>query len=370
MSSELMSLLSADLPVTLRRNLAPDNLMGAENDSEALILFLNKAGSRSDETRRRYEREVIRFTAYLYNELHANYQAVRLKHLQSYLYFIQNLPTHWLQPGILKGQPQRILFKGSIKPGKSTDQVIDVLSAFFTFLERNRYTSGNPATSLVRSGEKQARGNTTVRYFYENEWKFVRECLNHMPTNTLKQVNESTRSRYILSICYGLALRESELTQHSCGDIHPDGDGSYYLSVLGKGRKRRRLPLNEGVQQQIVRYRQYHGFSGLLGDSFPLAPRTRKAAGQLAALTSRGLRFWWQSFMSYCADQTEDELLSHRLRELPFHSIRHTALTHLAQRMDIEDLAIFAGHDSINTTSQYYHAEAHRLKTMSSEHYI
>lgn len=371
MNHELTTILTQSLStIGQHNNIAPDNLMGAQNDSEALMLFLNKAGSRSDETRRRYEREIIRFTAYIYNELQINYQSVRLKHLQIYLNFIQNLPENWLQPGILQGQPHRVLFKDSIKPGKSTDQVIDVLSAFFTFLERNRYTLGNPVASLVRSGEKRARGNTTIRYFYDHEWKFVKQCLNAMPLNSPKERNEAARSRYILSLCYGLALRESEMTQHTCIDIHPDGEGSYFLSILGKGRKRRRLPINDTLQEQIILYRQYHRIDGLYGDSFPLAPRTRKADGELSSLTSRGLRFWWQSFMAYCANQTDDKLLAHRLTDVPFHSIRHTALTHLARGMDIEDLAIFAGHDSINTTSQYYHAEAGRLKKMSASHFI
>lgn len=368
--NEIITDLSASLPPALQTNLATDNLMGANNDGEALSLFLNKAGARSVETHRRYERETVRFTAYLYKELGANYQAVRLKHLQAYLYFIQNLPPHWLSPGILGGQPERILFKGSIKPGKSTDQVIDVLSTFFTFLEKNRYTQGNPAVSLVRSGEKQARGSYTIRYFYDHEWQFVRQCLNSMPTGTLRQRNEAARSRYILSICYALGLRESEMTGHSCQDIHPDGQGAYYLSVLGKGRKRRTLPINETLQKQIMDYREYHNLEGLHGDNFPLAPRTRRAAGQLAPLTSRGLRFWWQSFMEYCASQTEVDQLAQRLKDIPFHAIRHTALTHLALHMDIEDLAIFAGHDSINTTSQYYHAETHRLKTKAASHFI
>ena len=349
---------------------ANDNLMGAGNDGEALALYLNKSGARSDETRRRYERETIRFTAFLYKELHIDYQSTRLKHLQAYLYFIQNLPDHWLKPGILPGQPERVLFKESIKSGKSTDQVIDVLSSFFSFLDKNRYVMGNPAVSLVRSGEKTARGNNVVRYFYTNEWEFLKHCLERMPRNTLKQINEAERTRYIISIGYTLALRESELTQHHCNDIHPDGHGGYYLSVLGKGKKRRVVPLNNHLLQQIEQCRLYHGLEGVFGDSFPLAPRTRKSSGLLNSLSSRGLRFWWQSFMQYCANQTEDPRMAQRFCEMPFHSLRHTALTHLANRMDIEDLAIFAGHDSINTTSQYYHAEINRLKDKSSEHFI
>ncbi|UYM15850.1 tyrosine-type recombinase/integrase [Endozoicomonas euniceicola] len=347
-----------------------DNLMGARNDSEALTLFLNKSGSRSLETRRRYEREIIRFTAYIYQELAIDYAAVRLKHLQTYLHFIQNLPSHWLKPGVLPGKPDKVLFKSSIQPGKSTDQVIDVLSTFFGFLERNRYTLGNPAASLVRSGEKTARGSQVIRYFHEPEWEHVRQCLSSMPSSTHKEVMESMRTSFMIRMTYALALRESELTGQTCNDIHPDNEGGYYLSVLGKGRKRRNLPINPQLHETIKDYRSFYGYTGITGNSLPLAPRRRKSAGAVSGLTSRGLRFWWQGFMRFCAERTDDINLQYRLQEMPFHALRHTALTHLAQKMDIEDLAIFAGHDSINTTSQYYHVEARRLKTLTMDHQL
>lgn len=347
-----------------------DNLMGASNDSEALTMFLNKAGSRSDETRRRYEREIIRFTVFIYQELAIDYVAVRLKHLQTYLHFIQSLPPHWLQPGILPGQPEKLLFNDSINEGKSTDQVIDVLSTFFGFLDRNRYTMGNPATSLVRSGEKLARGSTVIRYFHEPEWQHVRTCLLSMPCTTPKEVQESSRTHFMIKLAYALALRESELTGQSCNDIHSDDDGGYYLSVLGKGRKRRNLPINTDLLHTIREYRHFHRRPGINTDTLPLAPRRRMNKGELTSLSSRGLRFWWQGFMQHCANCTPDIDLQYRLQEMPFHSLRHTALTHLARKMDIEDLAIFAGHDSINTTSQYYHAEAKRLKKLTLNHSI
>ena len=345
-----------------------DNLAGANNDSEILTLFLNKAGARSAETWRRYERETVRFTAWLYQEARVDYQHVRLKHLQLYLYHAQNLPEHWLKPGILPGQPERILFKASIKKGKSTDQIIDVLSSFFSFLERNRYTSGNPAVSLVRSGEKKARGSTVIRFFHDNEWQHLLHCLDNLPESTAARKAEKARTRFILSLGYSLALRESELTRHSCDDIHPDAEGNLYLSVLGKGRKRRQLPLNDSTQALIQDFREQHGLQGISGNHFPLAPRNRSSASGKTSLSARGLRFWWQAFMKHCASECHDEEVARRFLEMPFHSLRHTALTHLARLMDIEDLAIFAGHDSINTTSQYYHTEAKRLRQLVAEH--
>ncbi|WP_330927183.1 site-specific integrase [Candidatus Sororendozoicomonas aggregata] len=344
------------------------NLMGAHDDNDALVLFLNKAGTRSSETRRRYERETVRFTFFIYQELGINYKGVRLKHLQSYLHFIQNLPESWLSPGILPGSPDKILFKAPIKIGKSTDQVIDVLSTFFTFLEKNRYTLGNPAASLVRSGEKQAKGATVIRYFHDNEWAHLKECLDNMPIKTKLEQKEAERTRIIVATTYALGLRESEITGHSFADIHKDGEGDLYLSVLGKGRKRRQLPISSALYNQLLAFKSV--YFDEKNSIFPLAPRLRKSKGEITALSSRGLRFWWQAFMSHCAEQTSDIFLAERIRAIPFHALRHTALTHLARKMDIEDLAIFAGHDSINTTSQYYHAETKRLRALTKDHGI
>ncbi|MGI9279834.1 MAG: tyrosine-type recombinase/integrase [Endozoicomonas sp.] len=346
------------------------DMTGAANDSEILTLFLNKAAARSGETLRRYEREILRFSAWLYQDMGVGYKDVRLKHLQMYLHHVQNLPERWLKKGVLPGQPERILFKAPIKPGKSSDQVIDVLSSFFSFLEKNRYTLGNPAVSLIRSGEKLARGTTTIRFFHEEEWQHLLNCLDLQMQSEQIPESESARTRYIITLGYSLGLRESELTGHSCNDIHPDIEGGYFLSVLGKGRKRRQLPLNHQLVEQIKAFRQRFHYEGLFGDDFPLAPRTRRVQGQLSGLSSRGLRFWWQNFMDFCALRAQNSQQASRFTAMPFHALRHTALTHLARQMDIEDLAIFAGHDSINTTSQYYHTEARRLKKMTEAHYL
>ena len=344
------------------------NLIGARDDNDALVLFLNKAGTRSNETRRRYERETIRFTFFIYQELGINYKEVRLKHVQTYLHFIQNLPESWLKPGILPGSPDKVLFRASIKIGKSTDQVIDVLSTFFTFLEKNRYTLGNPAASLVRSGEKQAKGTTVIRYFHDNEWAHLKKCLDNMPMKTKLQQKQAERTRIMVAITYALGLRESEITGHSFADIHPDGEGNLYLSVLGKGRKRRHLPISSTLYHQMSVFKSV--YLDEKSHICPLAPRLRKSKEGITALSSRGLRFWWQTFMHYCAGQTSDIFLAERIRVIPFHALRHTALTHLARKMDIEDLAIFAGHDSINTTSQYYHTETKRLRALTKDHGI
>jgi site-specific recombinase XerD len=347
--------------------LVTKNTIGAVDDNEAIAIFLHKVGARSAETLRRYEREVTRFSAFIYLELNIDYKLVKLKHIQTYLAFIQSLPPRWLKPGLLAGTPKRVLFKRSVIPGKSVDQIINVLSSFFSFLHKTAYIDGNPFYGIAKTGEKYSRNYYIERYFYEEEWDFICECLNTMPEVTSKQKLEKHRSRYLFTLSYNLALRESELANHSCKHIVKLASGSYIIDILGKGRKKRQIPLNSVTIAEIISYRKTWGLANIQADDFPLAPSISSNKVGVKALSTRGIRYWWKTLMNYCATKTNDKIAV-RLPDLPFHTLRHTALTHLAKTVSIEDLAIFAGHDSINTTSYYYHSEISRMQELLVNH--
>lgn len=349
--------------------LASKNTIGANDDNEAIAIFLHKVGARSTETLRRYEREVTRFSAFIYLELKINYKLVKLKHIQTYLAFVQSLPPRWLKPGLLVGNPKRVLFKHSVIPGKSVDQVINVLSSLFTFLQNTSYIDGNPFYGIAKTGEKYSRNYHVERYFYNDEWSFICKCLQSMPTKTPRQLLEKSRTRYLFALSYNLALRESELANHSCKHITQISTGGYVIDILGKGRKKRQIPLNNVTVTEIINYRKTWGLISMQADDFPLAPSISSKKTGVTALSTRGIRYWWKSLMNYCAKQTNDKLAV-RLSSLPFHTLRHTALTHLAKTISIEDLALFAGHDSINTTSYYYHTELSRMQELLVAHSV
>jgi hypothetical protein len=94
----------------ITHSVSQKNTLGANDDNEAIAIFLHKVGARSAETLRRYEREITRFSAFIYLELNINYKLVKLKHIQTYLAFIQSLPPRWLKPGLLVGNAKRVLF--------------------------------------------------------------------------------------------------------------------------------------------------------------------------------------------------------------------------------------------------------------------
>ncbi len=348
------------------------NKLGVTSDREALVLFLRRAERRSQETLRRYTRELTRFTLFIRRERLKSYGECAVADIEVYVSFLHSPWTHWQRPGMDKSNPAKVLFPNAISPGKSTDQIITVLNSFFSYLLATGYISGNPVHGFDKSGEKHARGHGETRFFYEDEWQSVMTAIHHYPTHKPRHALEKARLEYVFSIAYGLGLRQSELTDHSCRDIRRDNSGELVLVIRGKGRRLRQLPVNDRVLQAIIKYRTLHNLEPFSHDDFPLAPCLRPVdnRGGFKRMSQRQVRKWFQQFMSHCAEtqKADDSDLPARLITKSFHSLRHTALSHLARQMDIEDLALFAGHEAITTTQQYYTPERQRLRELTQNH--
>ena len=348
------------------------NKLGVATDHDALALFLRRAARRSDETLRRYTRELVRFTAFLSHERLKKYGDCTVADIEVYVNFLHAPWLHWQQPGMDRTNPRKVFFPYAVKPGKSTDQIITVLNSFFSYLQATGYLTGNPVHGFDKSGEKVARGHGETRFFYEDEWAVIVKAIKHYPTDKERQILEKARLEYIFGVAYGLGLRQSEMTNHSCNDIRQDRYGDLVLTIRGKGRRLRQLPVNDSILQTIIRYRTFHKLDEFVRDGFPLAPCLRpvSADGSFRVMSPRQVRKWFAQFMEHCADiaRIDDEDLAQRLLSKSFHSLRHTALSHLAQKMDIEDLALFAGHEAITTTQQYYTPERQRLRELTEDH--
>lgn len=362
--------------LTLSAETSPDNRLGVNNDKDALALFLRRAERRSAETLRRYTRELIRFTAFIRKALNKGYPAITLADVEIYIAFLHDPWTEWKQPGINKEMPEKIYFPYAVTPGKSTDQIVAVLNSFFNYLHATGYSVGNPFSAFNRSGEKYAKGHGESRYFFRDEWEVVLDSIKDYPQKTEREALEKSRLTYIFTLTYGAALRESELASHTCKDIRPDKNSELTLYLQGKGRRLRQLPLTPDMFQAINNYRKLHGAGAFFPDDFPLAPALRPVTmdtsgnRRFRSVKARQIRTWFNQFMLYCAGKVNDTDLAERLKQKSFHSLRHTALSHLAKQMDIEDLAVFAGHESITTTQQYYTPERERLRELTKDHQL
>lgn len=151
------------------------------------------------------------------------------------------------------------------------------------------------------------------------------------------------RDHAMLLVAIQTGLRASELTGLDCGDVHL-ATGAH-LSCRGKGRKQRITPL---TQTTVAVLRVWLAERNGQGDQ-PLFP------------TSRGRRL--------SRDGLERRLTKHvsaaargcpplREKTITPHTLRHTAAMQLLQAgVDTTVIALWLGHERVDTTQIYLHAD-------------
>jgi integrase/recombinase XerC len=226
-----------------------------------------------------------------------------------------------------------------------------VLSGFHRWMERSLRLEPNPMRDVLRP-----RGETSV----DDEFKALTaeqlEQLMHTAREgwassdgppDLRTANRKLED-WLLVAFMGLAgLRVSELCNIDRGDIVGDT-----VHVLGKGRKRRAVPLAPEILEVFEQYVPPHGVRHLFG-------RPRDAARRLAP---------------YAVEQRIPRLARRagilELRVTP-HVLRHTfgSLMLAADPNALIPTRDLMGHESVETTNKYAHTreEARRLALLSMQ---
>jgi integrase/recombinase XerC len=167
------------------------------------------------------------------------------------------------------------------------------------------------------------------------------------------------RDLAIIELLYASALRVSELTGLSTGDLDL---GRLTVRVLGKGSKERTVPFGIPAKNAMVEYLEC-ARPVLVNSVGPKASVQNLAAPKAAAplfVGARGDRL---------TSRTVYELVSKLLEPVPGsggsgpHTFRHTAATHLLDGgADLRAVQEMLGHASLGTTQLYTHVSAERLK--------
>jgi len=155
------------------------------------------------------------------------------------------------------------------------------------------------------------------------------------------------RDRTLLLLAIQTGLRVSELIHLRCGDLVL-GAGAH-LRCEGKGRKQRCTPLRRdmvGVITTWLRERQGHSGDPL----FPTARGSALSRDAVERLVARHV----QTAQGQCPSLTRKHVSPHVLR--------HTAAMELlGHGVDRAVIALWLGHESVETTQMYLHADM-RLK--------
>jgi len=151
------------------------------------------------------------------------------------------------------------------------------------------------------------------------------------------------RDHALLLLAIQTGLRASELTGLDCGDLQL-ATGAH-LSCQGKGRKQRITPLTAltvAVQRVWLAERAGH-------PEDPLFPTTRGRR-----LSRDGLERRLAKYVSVAAQRCP----SLREKKVTLHTLRHTAAMQLLHAgVDTTVIALWLGHERVDTTQIYLHAD-------------
>lgn len=156
------------------------------------------------------------------------------------------------------------------------------------------------------------------------------------------------RDRVLLMLMYNTGARVSEITALRVGDFRLDDGGA--VRIRGKGRKQRSVPL---WRRTIRLLRQWLKQI----DASPEKPLVTNARG--GVMTRAGVAQRLRQAFARAAKR-DPSLRNHSVSP---HTIRHTTAMHLLQSgVDLSVIAMWLGHESIQTTHQYLQADLESKK--------
>jgi integrase/recombinase XerD len=217
---------------------------------------------------------------------------------------------------------------------RSRARTLAAVRGLFAFLQREGVTSHDP-TRLIR---RPRLGRRLPRTPGAGE---VAEILREGSEDPLVQ-----RNLAMIELVYATGLRASEAVSLKVAQVNLEAG---YLTVVGKGRKERAVPIGRKARQQVLAYLQ-HG-------------RARLLRGRLSAflfVTRAGRPMTRQTFWRLLRRRVQSTEV--RTPVSP-HTLRHAFATHLVEGgADLRAVQLMLGHADISTTEVYTHVARERLR--------
>jgi integrase/recombinase XerC len=280
-------------------------------DVEGFVASLTAA---SPHTRAAYERDLRQFVAWAERGGAEDPASVDHKVLRRYLAYLTT-----------RGFARRSIARKAA-----------AVRSFFAYLRRRGVLAADPSRAL-RTPKGEARLPRVPKAAE----------LSALLDRSDERTPIALRDRAVLEVLYGSGLRVSELCGLAPDDCDLEG-GS--VTVLGKGSKRRRVPLG-GPAMSALRDWVREGRPHLAG---PITP------ADALFLNSRGRRLGPRDARRILArHQLPDD------RRMSPHTLRHAFATHLLEGgADLRVVQELLGHTDVATTQLYTHLTRDRLRAV------
>ncbi|GGI85802.1 integrase [Legionella impletisoli] len=360
-----------------------------QSDFLKCLSFL-KSYSGSQGTYNSYRRETERLLQWCWHIRGITLNQLKREDIEQFVRFCQNPPQAWISlkkvPRYIEKEGERIpnpewrpfvvtqakalrkrgdsmtLAQFSLSQG-AVQEIFAILSTLFNFLIAEEYLLSNPV-ALIRQKSKFIRKrqqNAPIRRLSLTQWDAV---LNASELLANEHPEKHERTRFILSLLYGMYLRISELAASdrwipTMNDFSKDSNGFWWFTTVGKGNKERQIAVSEAMLASLIRWRTFLGFSPLPSpaDNSPLIPKLRGSGPMSDTAPLRRL-------VQQCFDLAADELRkineheeADNLAAATVHWLRHTGISEDVKIRPREHVRDDAGHSSSATTDRYIDVE-------------
>lgn len=287
-------------------------------DEKILLFFLHTVFSGSMATIQLYARYVIDFLNYAEKPFHA------VTHLDADAYL-------------------RSCAGAGAKPA-TINTIAAALKSFYRHLSEARLLSHNPTAFLKK--KREARGRVLPGHLSHSLGETELEKL----FAGLERCRAPRRDQALFVLLFMTGLRAEELVRLTWKDLL-EWQGQWYLDILGKGAKARRVYIPSRALQALLRYREetYGTASAHPAPAIADRPLLGHIRRPDKPLTRHGV---YRLVKKWCTT-----LLGKG--EVSPHWFRHSCFTQLAHKgVALEAIKALAGHESLETTMRYNEAAA------------
>lgn len=354
-------------------------LINANTDEQAIAYYLQEH-ARSVRTREAYEREVGRFWIWLKQKGIGSLNEVGAEQAAEYrdqlLMGVVKTPTAWK---VGEPDPRRPVEQGSgrsVSAG-SVNYALGILRAMCGFLFEVGYLGGN-VFKAVKPLQETDVGSAVERYLRHEDWVELRETIMEMDRSTPKRRGVYQQTRWVTSLAVIAGLRRKEIATGWMGAFRREGE-RWWLYVLGKGDKKRKVPAPDLLIQELVEYRRWlRTLPGMAllpdepgGDNdVPNIPLLSRIDNAREGVDVRRVWEIVKGAVKRTAERLEASGQKDRaafLAMVSTHWLRHTGVTAVANLADVQTAQSYARHSDIRTTMTYVHSQEEALHDKVSD---
>jgi integrase/recombinase XerD len=213
---------------------------------------------------------------------------------------------------------------------------------FFSWLQERRTIVTNPMS--------------TLKFNYPKAGKKPRTVLTIAEIKELYRETETQQERAILSLAYGCGLRSMEVTAVNLDDIR--FNEGILIVPKGKGNKRRVIPMNRRIEQDLKNY--------MYNERYLYQKDDNEKAFILNIKGDRMRKYTVRKILSRIIARIGNQTIIEK--NISTHNLRHSIATHLLEQgVAVEQVRNFLGHAHLETTEIYTRVSQEQLKSLMNK---